>query len=490
MALKNVSNARAFIRLTPTKNNIGGIVEEHIRYWRKYDDEQDAKDKAEKAREKLALQNANKDVLELSNLRPDENASYFNEQIISNYESMKPEIARLAKEYRFNGDLSAGLKLQELKKKIESASKMSKLYGEQVAKLNKQKNVDGTFNEELDAPIEKVLDGFSKGLWKLDKNFDFSLYDPNSSDVKTLSPSQMLSEPFMNWNYSKNPEIDTIAKNFALDILDTKDGNKNFDVTNSSTREKRGISQFDGAMSSDSTLSRTIMSKYNKDQENPENRFTKDYSLLSATEKRIVNRYAYKKFTEPLILQETNTEDKRLEEEKIKTERARRANINARTKQTQSNTDNDFPTIEPSKNEDGTNVTNPSAGKIYKGTIPKFINFGSTSSTKGSRIQGFEIMENGGIRFTGVKLSKDEYDEDGNPLPTNEEIVIDNINSVNEILRQIPNGKTKSGRIKNAKEFLDIFQSKLGVDIDFSRKQGKETPQERIARLKQKNGLK
>lgn len=476
MALANPTNARAYIRLQPTKSNIGGIAEEHIRFWRKYDDEQDAKRKADEARKAETRRKLNKDAFDLyKGMSPEENTGYFNNQVVQYAEANRDKWKDLVYNATFGNDITARLKLDEEKKKLDNLVKLNKIYGQKMTELRKQK-ADGTFNEVLDKPIEDFHKSLSEGKYKINEDGTVSVYDPNSKEVEKLSSSQMLANPYLTWSYSKNANFDENGLAIAEKILDTKDGSK--EITDPNEIRRRGIANAKSVLDSDSIEHRTFYKQYN---DSLGLKATKPYTELSDIEKTAVASSYYDKHVEPKIREIIKTRDTRVEDAKVKLleEQAKtQKSVQFKNYQQGRNSKTTYPTIEVSTFEDGERVRETSAGLTYVGTVPnKNLNFGSTTNSKGNRILGFEVVENGGISFTGFKLTKE------GEVDRNQPIKINDINSVNQIVRQIPDGKGKGSVFKNATEFLNAFQQKLGIDADFTRDQKTESNEERKKRL-------
>lgn len=488
--MRNPTNARAFIRLQPTKNNIGGIVEEHTRFWRKYDDEQEAKRKAQQAREAETKRKLDKQAFDLySGLKPEENKGYFNNQIIQYADSNRKKWKDLVYKATFNGDIDARLQLEEEKNKLDNLVKLNKVYGQKQSELLKQKS-EGTFNPELDTPVEDFHKSLAQGKYKINSNGTVSVYDPEGKQVETLSSSEMLSNPYLTWSYSKNANFDKNGLAIAQKILDTKDGSKQ--ITDPAEIRRRGIANAKAVLDSDSIEQRTFYKIYNKERGITP---TKSYSELNDAEQTAVASLYHDKYTEPKIREIINTADNRLEEEKIKTERARRANINARTANINSQREDNIPeTISLKRTENGELVRPAFAGASFSGSLPKDVKHGSTTSSKSVAYTGFNILENGGVELTGFELSDNIDEETGDRIKSNVPVRTTDIDIVNEVLKRVPNGKGKKTTFKNAKEFFDLATEKAGsekgANSDRFLRGEKETPQERIARLRRENGLK
>lgn len=260
------TNASAFIRLRPLENtNVGQIVEEHVRYWRKYKDAQEAEELARKAREAEFNRKVNKDTFEIYNgLTPEENAGFLNAQIIDNFEKNKPLYMELAKRAA-RGDIDARFRLADEKRKIESAVLINKTYSEKIKALEEQKS-KGVFNDVLDADVESFKNSILQGKYKLNGDWSLDVYSPalerdfkegtsgvNSQGIVRLNSSTLFNNDFLNSTFNKKAEFIKNGKAIAENLLDKEDGNKQ--ITENTKRE--GINLVRGLFSEDNVEART-----------------------------------------------------------------------------------------------------------------------------------------------------------------------------------------------------------------------------------------
>lgn len=460
--MKNPTNARAYVKLQPTENNIGGIVEEHTRFWRKYDDEEEAKEKARKAREQEALAEKNKDFFNLySAFNPEETTSYFNSQVMDFAENRRPLWKDLARKAA-DGDYNARLKLTDEKNKLDNLVSMSKSFGEKRSALEKQKS-EGVFNKELDGDADDFFSNILGGKFKINRDGNFTVFDPSGEELKTISSSQLRASPYMNWNYSKEANFDENGLAVAEKILDTEDGSK--EIKDPVKIRNRGVANVKTLLNSDSIDQRTFYKKYNRERgiKNP-----KPFKDLDDAESTAVAGAYYDQNVEKYIRQITKTEDNRLEEEKIRTQKARTASIYAGI----NNSSEKASTVTVVANEDGSIPTfnNLKKDEIISFSLPKPIYYGSSSNSKGVKVEGYDITPKGKIRFYGFATLKPIQGDDTesteeelnelNPV-TNQKIYIDNLTEKNNIASRIPNGEGKKTTFDNVSDLFDKSEKLL-----------------------------
>lgn len=237
--MAQATTASALIRLRPIENNnIGSIVEEHVRYWKKTRDAEEAEELARQARAQEFNRKAQKDTFEIYNgLQPEENAGFLNDQIISNFEKNKPFYKALAIEAG-KGNLDARLLLADEKRKIESAVQINKTYSAKIQELEKQK-AEGVFNEVLDADIERFKQSIVSGKYKLNPDWTLDVYSPaleselkdsSSGLVKDgivkLNSSTLFNNDFLNSTFNKKAEFVKNGQSIAKNLLDKTNGNE------------------------------------------------------------------------------------------------------------------------------------------------------------------------------------------------------------------------------------------------------------------------
>lgn len=220
------TNASALIRLRPLENtNTGQLVEEHIRYWRRYKDAGEAQKRAEEARRREFQRKVNKDTFELyDGLTPEENAGFLNAQIIDNFERNKPYYVELAKRAS-GGDVNAMVQLADEKRKIESATKVNKVYSEKIQALEEQK-AKGEFNDVLDTQLDKFKNSLMQGKYRFNPDWSLDIYDPNDDEIIRLSSSALFNNDFLNSQFNKKADFVGNGRTIAQNLLDSEDGTK------------------------------------------------------------------------------------------------------------------------------------------------------------------------------------------------------------------------------------------------------------------------
>ncbi|QQV91509.1 hypothetical protein M1M25_gp073 [Tenacibaculum phage Gundel_1] len=292
--------AAAYKQLQPIKPiQTGAIIEEHIRYWKKYDDAKDAADKARKAKEAEALGKQKAEAFKLySGLTPEENQGFLNSQIIGNFEKHKSEYAELAKKAS-RGDVDARLKLQNIKNKIDNITKANKVYGEKAVALAKQK-AEGNYNEYIDKPIEDFGNATSKGMYKVNDDWSMDMYDPTSNEVKKVPSGALLSNEYLNASYNKAPQFQTNGPLIAKTLLDTADGQKLID----SDTKVKGTRLVKNLFAQDPTEAISWYGKYMKEL-GVDSYQQKPFSQLSDLEANIIAESYYNQNVLPRIQEVT-----------------------------------------------------------------------------------------------------------------------------------------------------------------------------------------
>ena len=114
------TNSIAFLNTKPIASNVGKIIEEHIRYWTKYYDDQEAQRKKEEALQKEFERKKSKGVFDLySGLADADVNGYFLEQINRYKESKSDYWLELSKGV-WAGDDVATQKYMMEKDRLES----------------------------------------------------------------------------------------------------------------------------------------------------------------------------------------------------------------------------------------------------------------------------------------------------------------------------------------------------------------------------------
>lgn len=223
------TTSAAYLRLKPlVNNNIGGIVEEHTRYWEKRKSDEEAKDRAFGAQEAKLKADRNKLAFDTyTGMRPDEVQGFLTGQTMKTYEAKEERYAEASKAFA-NGDTEAGIWLADEKQKLINAMKLSETYHKKAQALSLQKS-NGTFNEWLDTDLEKQANAFSKGLFTMNDDYSINQYVPSTGEVTTLSTADMLDSDYLNSTFNKPAQFRTNGALIAKNLLDNNDGNKQID---------------------------------------------------------------------------------------------------------------------------------------------------------------------------------------------------------------------------------------------------------------------
>jgi len=274
------TNAQALVRLRPLENNnIGAIVQEHIRYWQKKKDDDEAQKLARQAKEAEYKRKLNKDTFEFyKGIQPEDNVGYFNSQIIDAFEKRKPYFASLARRAS-EGDINAMLELEDTKRNIKSITEANKIYSEKTKALQEQK-ANGEFNPILDSDTERFAQSLSEGKYMISPDFkSISVYSPAKDEVVRLSTAELYDNDFLRSSYSKPADFDGQAKTIANDLLNTEDGQKLIDDP---TTKRRGVSISRAVIDEDQKFAR---SWYGTAQQRGLIDFNTPYNQLSEIEK-------------------------------------------------------------------------------------------------------------------------------------------------------------------------------------------------------------
>lgn len=497
----NTAGAAAYQRLRPNNPlNIGAIVENHIRYWRKYDDDKAAKEKARRAREAQTIAKQNQEAWKLySGLSPEENQGFLNNQIIDVFEKNKSQYAELAKKAAA-GDIDSKLKLEDVKRKFTALTNANKIYGEKAVALEKQK-AEGNFNEFLDTPIEDFKNALGKGMYKLNDDLTLDMYDPTSGELKRVGAQTLLSNEYLNSSFNKKPEFQENGGKIAKTLLDTNDGQK---LIEADTRTK-GIRLVKNLFAQDDIEAISWYGSFMKETGVDPLR-QKPFSQLSDIEKNIIAESYYDKNVLPRIQQVTV--DTTLDDaNKAAALASKRLDIK-RKKQALRKAQNE------NKSSIITVATNEQ-GEILRGLRAEYP---TTAISDDSEIY---IVGNNGVSFRDVKTDKETettltnlviedgnviglaktvektpiLDEEGDPIPGRfEEVVVDDVitdkNELNKFATKID--KETGGKHKNLKELVSSMRKareEVQPKVELTREiTNQNTPQEtreqRIARMR------
>lgn len=252
------TNAEAFLRLKPLQSDVGAITEEHIRFWKKYKDAEEAQELARKARQAEidAKRRSKENEFVLENLGLGDSSSYFREQIVSDYERRKPEITALARR-AFQGDTDAILRLDTVKQEFKELVSLDKTSG---AAIKKFMDSSDKRNPILDRNKELFANNVAHGNYRIkDGKIDFL---GHNGQIANFSAQQMRNSLNSLGEYSGKFDPTEFGENIAKTIkLDDVNGNKR------STEQIRleGIKKVQNAFTQDSIASKSwILSRKNQ----------------------------------------------------------------------------------------------------------------------------------------------------------------------------------------------------------------------------------
>lgn len=516
MAGQNTT-AEAFLRLRPLENtNIGAIVEEHVRYWKKTRDKEKADELARKAKEAEFNRKINKETFEIYNgLQPEENAGFLNDQIVTTFEKNKPYYMALAKASA-NGNIDARLALADEKRKIQSAVKINKVYSEKIQELEEQKT-KGVFNEVLDSDVERFKTSILQGKYKLNPDWTLDVYSPALEDelkssssglfkdgIVKLNSSTLFNNDFLNSSFNKKAEFVKNGKAIANNLLDTEDGNRQI---NAQTKVD-GIKLVKGLFAEDSVEARTW---YGTASRQGLVNFNRPFSDLDEVQQNQLADAYYEQVVRPNL--EEVTVDNTLDDA-LKRQRLRNAQLDA-TKKRQAirkgsrDEQANRTTISASTDEEGNKLIvsslNSQNGDTLATEKSQVFNLAGKPITVGVKgksgtnktFSDLIKTDSGEIFAIGQRVEKVDVpvlNEDGsikldsndkNALTRVEERVVDIVESdpkiLNNIARQIEDDEgNKLENLNDLNNFLDVKTRQLNQ----SNIKANETREERIQRLR------
>jgi hypothetical protein len=227
MAVQN-TNSAAFNQLRPLENNnIGAIVEEHIRYWKKYDDDAEALAKAQKAQQAEYARQMRKDATaDLPEISVGDAVGMYKHQRVTAFEAERPELAALEEKYKQTQDPNILLKLQSRKQFYKSANDVT-LAAESYSEYLLE-NEGKEYNPYLDKDKKKPWEALTKGQSVFDKTGFRVLNDKGEFDYYT--PEQLNDHLLRLGRFSGNQEFDVSGKKIA-EAIELKDSNGNLVLT-------------------------------------------------------------------------------------------------------------------------------------------------------------------------------------------------------------------------------------------------------------------
>ena len=78
------------------------------------------------------------------------------------------------------GDVNARLRLADEKRKIDSATKINKIYSEKIAELEKQRKSE--FCDLIDSDTSRFMESIKSGKYKLNADWTLDIYSPSLDD--------------------------------------------------------------------------------------------------------------------------------------------------------------------------------------------------------------------------------------------------------------------------------------------------------------------
>lgn len=328
MAQNTVAGA-AYNQLRPLEGtNLGAILEEHTRYYKKQKDDEEAKKQAQKAQQAKFLAAQNKDALAIyEGIQPSESEGFLNTQIIESFERNKEKYKDLARAYA-NGNLEAGLQLKEIGKKYENLVLANTTYSKKaqsLAELQKQ----GVYNEYLDSETDAFKTAVANSMYKVNDDLSIDIFDPSQSKVVNMPNGSLLNNSYLQTSFHPKAKFEEYGKDIASTLLDNNYGQK---IENNKAREQ-GIRLVKGVLGKDDVERRSFLSFVRKGevkdaQGNVVKFQDKDGNPLTMAEigenDAMATKFAslyYDNFVSPRVQQQRV--DNRTEEEKNKNEKTK-----------------------------------------------------------------------------------------------------------------------------------------------------------------------
>lgn len=300
MAKQATAQGIAYQQLKPLEGgNLGAIVEEHIRYWSKFDADEKAKKEALAAQQREYERKLNKDkddrfkdVMPL--LDRGEAEGYLADQYVKVVEMNEDEVYKLSQEWKENGNQDSYLKLKRKKEQADSASKISSTLTTAVTKefigLDKNPN----YNPYLDKEKLDRLNILTGSGWTFDKDFNVIMIDPEDpSNTVTQTANEALNY-WRTAKFSGNPDFEGIGTSIAESIkLYDNNGNK----IKRDSNVKDGVMGWRNALKDNNLVLDTAVVKY-KDELGEVKDNTLNESQLNTLGKLLYNEYTDHKIQE------------------------------------------------------------------------------------------------------------------------------------------------------------------------------------------------
>ena len=451
------TNSASSLRLQPNKsNNIGNIVQEYIRYNRKYEDDKTAREKIEKAREaefKFKIDGRTDKLLEA--LRPDDTVGYFNSQVAEAFTEQQDYLRDLAQR-KANGDLQASIQYDKELTKWRNLAQAGKAFKDKIASNVEARKKNG-FNPILDESYLNLEKSLLNGGLVLDrKTLETKIVSADGTDV-ILPASKITSNEFFTHQF--NPLAKFQGNNEYGNAIAQSVYGENPNISDKDAKLK-GINAVRNIFATDTNELNSWYGTYLKRQGiNP--RAQDPYSKLDLQTKLKIQESYLNEFA-----------PKPVKTIKEKQAEANLSGIYTRNKISRKNLDllenppikkekekttfntisikKDPVTRQPIRKESGT-------GEVFEVALPTEISYGGNTNAKGLKIQSATVDEYGNVFFNGVK-------------PNGESITISDPQEVGDIVTKIPNGNSKDSRFKDVVEF-----SKKANDILNPKKENIDT---------------
>lgn len=224
------TNSAAYLRLKPLENtNIGGIVQEHIRYWNKTKSEEEARALAEKARQqefdrKKAEVEGKAFDDNLAKMKLEDSQGYFRHNIVESFNSDIPYFTELG-EKASKGDNNAKIELAQGLSEYKQVTSLDKLLQAKATALTENAK---DFNKVLDKPTLDFLKSLENNEYYFDNR---KIVMPN----ETLSIAEMTSK-LNGLQFSGNYSYAESGKKIA-DAITQASSNGNIQRTPNNARE-------------------------------------------------------------------------------------------------------------------------------------------------------------------------------------------------------------------------------------------------------------
>lgn len=439
------TNSEAFLKLKPLKVDYADVMQNHIRYMRKYKDDQEAKKFARQAKEKEFKRKLAKErKLDLPEIKLGDAQGYYRDQRVSLYQDEAKELAGLKMKYVNSGDVDSKLKYEERREFYKNANETTKAFTEYGKYIDE--NIATEFNPELDQEKLEFWEHLAKGRYTLTRR-GFNIPDESSdTGFITMTPEELNQKLLSHSKFSGKAKFEETGVNIAGNISqNTVDGS--VDVTPENERES--VIQWREQLRENPVQLNTIAKLNNLDT-------TKSLSDVQLNE---LAEQLHKEYTLP----KWKTVDNRAKES-----RERQANYRANLGATDKNDESiSIATDESNKilNKDGEEGVG--AGKFPKNkgfktvvNFPKDVKYGSPT-TKGRILTSQAKQDdNGKWSVTGFKLIESEDgdvefdDSDKKYKVSSEKVEITNQEDINAIVKKIASGNGKD-QFDNFGDFVE-----------------------------------